>query len=1104
MTKIIHPPRLMVILALMMALSVAAPNLLFAQTKTVTGVVKGDDGSTLPGVSVIEKGTTTGTVTDTDGKFSLAVSENATLVISFIGMQSKEIVVGTQTSFDVTLESDLTTLDEVVVIDYGYGTVKKSDMTGSVATLSGKEIAKMPISSTAQALTGRLPGVSVLTTDGSPDAEIVLRVRGGNSITQDNSPLYVVDGFIVRSIRDIPPSDIESINVLKDAASTAIYGAQASNGVIVITTKKPVAGRTQVSYSGFFQFKQLPENRKYEVLSPYEFVMANYEYAKLRSQSDVDSFEKYFGKYDDLELYKQKKGTDWQDKLFGDPQLSQYHNVSISGGTENTKLGLSLTRNKDEGILRNSGYTRNVLNFKLEQVISKALTFEASTRITHTVVDGAGTSGSSQLTIKDAVQTRPVNGIADDLDIDFSQINSDDDFQTFIMSLVTPEELLEQDWRKRTTDSYVMNAAVNWAIMEGLNFKTTFTTSRSYDENLRFFGPLTSESFNNGFSLPLGDKTENNDFSFRWLNTVAYRVKNMGQHALDFLVGHEIYSEGGKNSFIRGVKFRASITPEELFANMVSGTIQTVDTEEKTDINRLSFFGRANYQFNNRYLATVTVRTDASTRFAANNRLGVFPAVALGWRLSQENFMSGATFVQDLKLRASYGETGNDRVDATAAQFLFGLTSTRGPGWGDVDNPYYTPSSTVLYNPDIVWETTINRNLGLDFSLFKGRIDGSFDLYHNTTRDLLLQSSIPPNTGFNTQWDNVGTTSNKGIELGLTAYIIEKGDFSLSANFNIGANRNKIEELDGTTERFMQSNWASTDLNNINDFYMRLGGTIGDIYGYETAGMYTVDDFTGYENGKYLLKEGVANGGAVTGNANLRPGFLKLVDQPTVDTNGDNIPDAGDGVINADDRKVIGNTLPKFQGGIGVNASYKGFDLSVFLNFQYGNDVYNTGKIQYNQFRRTSNGNMLNTMNSANRFTYIDVDGAYTGTAGDVITDLEQLRELNAGKNMWSHYSFGTAGAVIHSWAVEDGSFVRLNNLSVGYTLPKDLISKAGMTRCRFYVTGNNLHIWTKYSGYDPEVSTSRSSAYQGLTPGVDYSSFPKSRSYTVGVDISF
>ena len=1059
---------------------------------TVSGKVISSEDEPLIGVTVAVKNTVRGAVTDVNGSFTIRVSPSDTLVFNYTGFTTQVIPVGNNSVLNVVLIPNAALLDEVVVV--GYGTVKKSDLTGSVATLSGNKLTNIPLSSAAQAITGRLPGVNVLTTDGSPDAEVVIRVRGGGSITQDNSPLFVVDGFIVNSIRDIPPTDIESISVLKDASATAIYGAQASNGVVVITTKRPLPGKISVTYNGYAQFKQLPKDRKYDVLSPYEYVLANYEYAKLRSDADVRNFEKFFGKYDDLELYRQKKPTDWQDELFGAPKLSQYHNIGLSGGTDNTKVSLSLTNNTDEGLMIGSGYTRNVINFKLNQKISKQLTFDATTRITNTVVDGAGTSGSAQINIKDAVQTRPVNGIADELVIDPNVIDPNDDYQTFLRSLVNPTELVKQDWRKRTTNDYVLNAALKWAVLHNLDLQTTITTSKTFDKNLRYYGPLTSESFNNGGNLPLGEKTTIESFSYRWLNTLSYRVEHLRNQDLDFLLGHEIYSSGGNYDLIRAEDFRLSITPEELFANMTFGRTDRHQTNDFTNSNRLSFFGRVNYQLNNRYLLTATFRSDASSKFAKGNRVGIFPAVALGWKLSEEGFLKDVKFINELKLRASYGETGNDRIDATATQFLFVGTTLRGPGFGNIDNPYYTPSGSTLYNPNLKWETTVNRNVGLDFTLFQGKLSGSFDLYKNTTRDLLLQSAIPSNTGFSTQWNNIGSTSNRGVELGLTTYIIEKRNFTLSANFNIGVNKAKVEKLDGTTERFFQSNWASTDLKDQNDFYLHVGGTLGDIYGYVTDGYYQPSDFKGYDpvTNTYALQDGVPNAGSTVGNSSIRPGFLKLKDLN------------GDGIINSQDRMVIGNTLPKHQGGFGFDARFMGFDASIFFNWSYGNQIYNTGKIQYNQFRRVTYGNLLNTMNSENRFTYIDIDGSYTGTPGAVVTDLNQLAQLNAGKTIWSHASYGVAQAVIHSWAVEDGSFLRLNNVNIGYSLPTRLISHLGLSQFRVYVTGNNLHLWTKYSGYDPEVSTTRSSNYAALTPGVDYSSFPRSRSYTFGLNITF
>ena len=1071
-----------------------------AQTITVKGkVIDAQTKEGIPGANVVVKGTATGMITDMDGAFEIKVQSNATLQFSFIGYTPQEIPVNGKTTIEVSLAMDTQQLGEVIAV--GYGTVRRADLTGSVATISANELKKIPIASAADAIKGRLPGVNVMTTDGSPDAEIVIRVRGGGSVTQDNSPLYVVDGFIVSSIRDIPPTDIASINVLKDAAATAIYGAQAANGVIIITTKSPSAGKTKVSYNGYAQFKQLPQDRKLDVLDPYEFVMVHYEYAKLRSDADLRRFEKYYGKYDDLELYKYKKPTDWQEELYGNTQVSQLHNISISGGTDKTKISLSLTNNNDQGIMIGNDYKRNVINLKLNHEISNKLNFDASARITDTKVNGAGTSGSSQLRVKNVVTARPVNGIADELDIDLTTVDTDDDYQSFLLSMINPVELAKQDWRKRTTQNYVLQAGVTWSAMENLTFKTTVTSSNEYEESLRYYGPLTSESQQQGNSLPLGTKNESKDTSFRWLNTVNYVFKDLGDHKLDVMLGHEVYSSGGKGNSVRAENFRVSMQPKELFANMALGTTDAHSTYESTDQTRLSFFGRVNYQYLDRYLITGTLRSDASSKFSKENRLGIFPAVAVGWKITEENFMEGLPFINELKLRASYGETGNDRIRANATKFLFTANTTRGPGFGtNAYNAYYSPEGTVLFNPDLVWETTINRNLGLDFSMFRGAVSGALDLYKNTTKDLLLQSAISPISGFPNQWKNVGGTSNKGIELSLNAQIIDTENFSLSGNFNFGVNKANIEELDGTDERFYQSNWASTDLKDRDDYYLKVGETVGLIYGYVNDGMYTVDDFESYNvtTGQYTLKEGVPTDKNTLGVSAIRPGFMKIKDI----SGPDGVPD---GEINSLDRKVIGSALPKATGGFGFDATFKGFDASILFNWSLGNDLYNTGKIDYNQLYRTTFGNMLSSMNSDKRFTYIDVDGSYTGVAGGIVTDLEQLRQMNADKTIWSgSNSFGQATAVITDWAVEDGSFLRLSTLTLGYTIPNNLSSKIGMSSFRIYVSGYNLWLWTKYSGYDPEVSTTRSSNYAALTPGVDYSSYPRSRSLTVGVNITF
>ncbi len=1064
---------------------------------SVSGVITdgGELGGPLPGVTVLVKGTAKGTSTDFDGNYTLNdVPSSATLVFSYVGYKTQEIAVNGQTTINATLQVDVGQLDEIVIVDYGYGKVNKLDMTGSTASIGSKELSTIPISSAAEALTGRLPGVNVTTADGEPGASIRIRVRGGTSLSQSNDPLFVVDGFIVGNIDNIPVNDIASIDVLKDAAATAVYGAQASNGVIVVTTKSPVAGKTSISYNNFFTFNELPQDRKYDVLSPYEFVLANYEYQALKGQTAVEGFERYFGKYGDLELYKERRPTDWQDRLFGGSRLSQYHNLTIGGGTEMTKLNLSVSHNKDEGLLLGSGYERTAVNFKLNQKISDRLSFDAQARITNSIKDGAGTSNGS-LSIKDAVQTRPVNGIADELDINLvGQANSDDQFEQFLRSLIAPDELVRQDWRKRTDYDYVLNAALTWMVTDNITAKSSFSRSRDFREDKRFWGPKTSRSFNDGGNLPLGRLVNSTGYSYRWINTLNYK-KEWAESKLDVLVGHEVSSRGGSNSSILAKYFRQSITPEEMFANLqlADKTIPPyeVGSELETEANRKSLFGRFDFNLQDKYIFTVTARADQSSKFKKENSLGIFPAMAFGWKIDEEDFMDNVDWVDQLKLRITYGETGNDRLPDGITRFLFNAaTDGRGPGFGNSPSNYYQPASSTLYNPELIWETTTTSNYGLDFTLFNKRLNGSFDYYRNQTNDLLYTRQIPQSTGFSSEWRNIGTTANEGVELGLTGYIIDNQDFTLSANFNIGHNVLTIEKLDGTASRFAQSNWASTDLRNRNDYLLEVGGKIGNMYGFVTDGFYSVDDFESYDevSGDYILKEGIANSNGTVGGDQVRPGTLKLKDLNE------------DGVINDLDRRVIGNALPDFQGGFGFNARWKNFDLSTFFNYQVGNDVYNTGKIQYNQLRRITNGNLLSTMSLENRFTYLDVDGTYTGTPGGIVTDLEDLRTLNEGKNIWSHASHGVAAAVIHDWAIEDGSFLRLNNVTLGYSLPDNLISKVGLSKFRVFVTGRNLAIWTNYSGYDPEVSSSNDPFIQGL----DESSYPRARSFTFGLNATF
>ena len=1061
----------------------------FAQTRQVTGKVVDKSGEALIGVSVLVKGTSTGASTDVNGSFKINVptSGNPVLIFKYLGYKNREVVVGRQTQLNVRLEEDATSLDEVVVV--GYGTQKRRDLTGAVTSVSGETVRSNPVSSVAEAIAGRMAGVQVSTTDGAPGAEIVIRVRGGGSVTQDNSPLYIVDGFPVDNINNIATTDIETIDVLKDASSTAIYGARGANGVVIVTTKSAKGGKTSISYNGFGQARTFP--RELDVLTPYQFALAQYEYAALRgtTSSDFTNFTKYFGSFDDLELYKNQKGTNWQDKLFGSPAWSQQHNLSVTGGTDKTKLSLSYTNNKEDGIMIGSGYKRDYFNFKLNHVISDKLKLDFGTRYSNAVTDGAGTSGTSSLRISDGITTRPVNGLADQIVID-PNADADEDYDQFLRSLISPIELAAQDYRKRVDQILNLNTAVSWRIIKPLTYRSEGGIDFRFGNTKRYYGPLTGESRNNGGNLPLGEITDSQGKKFRWANTLNYTFKLNKDHDLSWLVGQEMIWGKSVSTFNRSKYFAENIEPERLFANMTLGTMDRMTTSEYPEESLFSLFTRANYQYKNRYLLALTMRGDNSSLFAKGNRLGVFPAASAAWRISEEKFMKGLPVISDLKVRASYGEAGNNRIQRDMFRQTWAISSFRPIGFGDVPQSYWVASNTsILVNPKIKWETTITRNAGIDFGFFRNKLSGTLDLYKNTTKDLLVQSAIPVYNGYPYELRNIGQTSNKGVELTLNGAIIRSKNFELSGNFNIGINRTNIDKLDGVNERLLYSNWAGTDLKGQDDYRMIVGQPLGLMYGYITDGYYTVDDFESYDAATktYKLKEGVPNNyGVLGGILGIRPGVLKYKDL-------DN-----DGVVDADhDRTIIGNATPKHTGGFGFNGRYKGLDFSTLFNWSYGNDVYNTGKIALNMLYRTSYGNMLNTMNYNNRFRYID-------EAGQVVTDLEQLRTMNQNATMWSPFSMGNASPSLHSFAVEDGSFLRLSNITLGYTLPKITSSKVGLSNLRVYGTVYNAFLWTNYSGYDPEANATRNSSYSQLTPGVDYSAYPKSRTFTFGINATF
>jgi len=1070
-----------------------------AQT-TVTGVVKDDTGETLPGASVIIKGTTKGTITDLNGAFSLPVPNpnSAVLKISYIGMKNFELALkGEKTSnIQIKLESNSNQLNEVVAIGYGY--VKKKDLTGSVTTIKGESLTKVPVSNVAEALTGKIAGVRMTTTDGSPDAEVLIRVRGGGSITGDNSPLYVVDGFPVDKINDIPTNDIEDITVLRDASSTAIYGSRGANGVILITTKKSDGGATRVNYNSFYTVKSVA--KRLQPMNTFDYVMSNYEYALLKGSTTTSSFFESFGVYDDLDIYKNIKPIDWQSDMFGANVLTQQQNVSITGGTKETNFSVSGTYDYNGGLMVNNDFSRYAFQFKLNHELSKNLKVGFNARISDQVVNGSGTQGDTyKVRTSQSITSVATRGLSDFIAVDTSTM-TDEELQQYIANTMSLSEQAQQYWKRKNNRSFNFNGNVDWLIFKGLTAHVEAGYGYGFNEAKSWWSATTTNASYVG-GLPLADWTKTNTGTYREAATLTYDFKIQDDHHFNVMAGQEISSDMSNYTYMYGTKFSKAYEAEKIFANfgLANGVITERSAISPAD-NLKSFFGRLNYTFKERYLLALTMREDGSSKFATGHQWGFFPAVAGGWRILDEPFMeSTKNVMSNLKLRLSYGEAGNNRIGNGLYEMTYALNSgSKRYGVGETTNNDYSAASSYLSNPLLTWETAINRDLGLDFGFFNERINGTLDLYSNTTKNLLIPHTITA-PGYTAVYENTAQTSNKGIELSINTSIVRKKNFTLDANFNIAFNKSTVDALSSGLESMsFASGWAGTDNKNQEDYIVKVGQPIGQIYGWMNDGYYTTNDFESYDVAKkaYVLKAGVATTGLLGGATGIRPGTMKLRD-----VSGPN--GTPDGIVDSNDRVVIGDTNPLFQGGFGLNSSFYGFDMNANFTFTVGNDIYNANKIATTQqYRSGTYPNMLNIMNQSNSYSYMNPE---TGLLMTSLADLANYNEGVNAKQYWSPYSVGNTTVVPTSWAIEDGSFLRLQSLTIGYTLPKKIVNKLKIQNFRIYTTATNLFIITNYTGFDPEISSSvRNSAYSNLTPGIDYSSYPKSRGYTLGLNITF
>ncbi len=1062
-----------------------------AQSLSVTGKVIDNEGLEVIGASVRVKGSkTVGTVTDIDGKFTIKVNNAAkdVLQFSFVGMNSLEVHVKGQSQLNVTMTINSVQLDEVVAI--GYATAKRKDLTGSVSSIQGGELSKIPVTSVTQALAGKIAGVQITQSQGSPDADISVRVRGGMSITQSNEPLYIIDGFQSdNGLRGLDLSDIASIDVLKDASSTAIYGSAGANGVILITTKSGKEGKADVNYDMYFGFKKI--TKRVDVLSPLQFAQLEYERAMIGSDSDKSSFLNIYGdpydaskgsyveqmtkSYTEMPgVYGNRAGINWQDEVFdATTPISQNHKVSITGGTKTSDYNVSVSRSDDDGIMKGSGLTRTNIRAKFAQELSKKFRFTVNANYTDEETTGLGSLNESGAfsRMQHILQYIPINGkYGNDYDLVTSQsapvydAESGNQMQNPLVSIQAEERL-------KRSKNMQLNGDVVYKLTKNLTYRGSVGLRNRTMVNNTFYHKLSRQAINTGSPY-----CELNDYeydSWQYNNTLTYVPKLKKGHSLDVLLGQEDYmleSTWKKNSY--------SGFPDNEFGfdDLSLGTVTGIPDNSREVYRKISFFGRANYNYKSKYLATVTLRADGSNRFGDNNKWGYFPAASLAWRASEEQFIEDLNVFSNLKLRFGYGMAGNDGIGSLRSLTL--MSSGSNPFGDSVESSY---STNRLSNPNLKWETNVTANIGVEMGFFKQRLQVGIDLYNNNTKDLLLEAQVPAMSGFTSQMLNIGKTNNRGIELSINTVNIKTKNLTWETNLNLAHNKNKVVELAGVDYFTKRSGWATTAEFNDDEYMIAVNQSMGQMYGYKLSGIYTVDQFRfdpagNKGKGAYVLND-EANTPYDKSNY-PKPGSWKFED-----VNDDK-------VIDSKDKTIIGNALPDVVGGFTNNLTYKGFDLSVGFNFQIGGDVYNANKMY---FTKMNNKNRNSLPQSADRFTYIDETGA------NVFTNSEKLAQINQNATYASIE--GSSTLKFHSGYVEDASYLRLNNVTFGYTFPIKTINKIRVKSLRVYSSAYNLWTLTNYSGFDPEVNTKSNG---GLTPGVDWGAYPRSLSFVFGLNLTF
>lgn len=1016
----------------------------YAQQKAqkVTGTVLDETGSPLPGVAVIENGTSNGVVTGADGTYSISVAGKSVLVFDCMGYTKLEETVQGRTKIDVSLQPETTFLDEAVVV--GYGTMKRSDLTGSVSSVSAASLEKFKTNSVASALGGQIAGVNVTSADGTPGSGFSIIVRGVGTVNGDASPLYIVDGFEVDNIDYLAPQDIFSVEVLKDASASAIYGARAANGVVLVTTKSAREGRTVVSYNGSACYRVL--SKRLDVMSPYEFVKLQHE---LNSDHDSNYFragvdsEGNPWRFQTMEDYIGYEGINWQDQTFRDT-WSQTHDVSISTGNKVAKMTASFSHYDENGIFVNSGFYKNSARIKSSFKLDNNLTFEFNVSYTGQEKYGMGTSG---YVLKNIISYRPTAGV---LHSDEELVGSayDPDDENSYNDHFNPLAAAYTTDQSTTTNTWMANGSLTWSISKELKFKTS---GSFYQSNIRsdvFYMSESQQAVRSGGAYGQSQMRQNMNYS---VNNVLTYDKKIGQnHKITAMLGQE-YSQRG-SEYMTGQAKEFEI--DDLGVDMLSiGSPSLVESSRSLN-KRLSFFTRGFYRYRDRYLLTATLRADGSSVFAKGNRWGIFPSFAAAWTVSKEPFMRWSKpWLENLKIRAGWGTVGNDRISNYLTSDIYTPVKY---GIGTASVSSLIPKQ--LSNPDLRWEGATTINAGIDASFLHSRFNLTVDVFQKDTKDLLMQQNLAYVTGWGAQWQNIGKIRNRGLEISLNTINISRKHFSWTTDINVSFIKNKLLSLlDGTDYMLFRSGFNSNNTNY--DYIAKVGDALGNMYGYVFDGVYQYSDFEIAPDMTMRLKPGVADMTAHAGTT-LTPGHVKYKDLD------------GNGVINTADRQVIGNGYPKSFGGITNNFTFWNFDLSVMFQYSYGNDVFNVTRYTGTQSNNPSRNSL--------------------GEVADHWTPYHASNKVHSIKGYVMHD--------IYSRFIEDGSYLRLKNLSLGYSVPSKIISRVHISKLRFYASATNLFCLSSYSGYDPEVNSSSSP----MMPGLDNSAYPKSTTFIFGAEIKF